>query len=115
MAEQLKIMTLAEALEDAKGKGRTIEEIQANYAQTVKEVEAEYGPHVPSLILHLLPKKGRPKAGETVEPVKTKSIKMSPALWDKIGALASKRGLSVHALVKTVLLEFIESSERHAR
>jgi hypothetical protein len=103
-------------MREAKGKGRTIEELQARYHQSVKEAEEEFPPDMPSLILHLLPKKGRPKSGEIVEPVKAKSIKMSPALWDKIGALASKHGLSVHAFIKTVLLDFIEKDERrHAK
>jgi predicted transcriptional regulator len=51
-----------------------------------------------------------------VEPVKAKSIKMSPVLWDRVGELASKHGLSVHAFIKTVLMDFIEKDERrHAK
>jgi hypothetical protein len=110
--------TLQEAIRRAKADPQALsaEQLSARHAQSVKEAEEECGPHVPSLILHLLPKKGRPKAGEIVEPVKAKSIKMSPALWDKIGALASKHGLSVHAFIKTVLLDFIEKDERrHAK
>jgi macrodomain Ter protein organizer (MatP/YcbG family) len=109
-------ITLEDVLKDASRAGApTAAEIQANYAQIVEEVEALYGPDVPSLVLHLMPKIGRPKNGEAVEPVKTKSIKMPPALWDKIGNLASKQGLTLHAYVRTVLIDAIDKAERAAK
>ena len=90
----------------------TLDHIQANYAQIVEEVEAKYGPQVPSLILHLQPSKGRPKTGETVQPVVTKSIKMSPAYWDDLKSLAASDGMTLHSAIRTALIEY--SERKHA-
>ncbi|MCL1893285.1 MAG: hypothetical protein FWG02_03465 [Holophagaceae bacterium] len=103
-----KFVTEDEMFRECQGKGQTVEYIQANYAQIVKEVEEEMGPHVPSLYLHLLPEKGRPKAGTKVQPVVSKTIKMSPAYWDDLKTLAAKDGISLHSAIRTALLEYSE-------
>lgn len=107
-----KLITEDEMIRECKGKGQSLEYLQANYAQIVKEVEAEYGPHVPSIYLHLLPKRGRPRSGEPVELVKTKSVRMPPAFWDEMQGLASNEGLTVHTAMRTALIEWVE--RRHA-
>jgi hypothetical protein len=102
---------MEEALRESAGKAPTINEIQANYPQIVEEMEAKYGPHVPSIYLHLLPKRGRPKAGEAPEPVQTKSVKMPPAFWADLQGIAGKHGLTLHAAIRAALMEWV--SKRH--
>ena len=102
------LLTLEEAMAEAKGNGRSIEELRARYGQSVKEAEAEYGPDVPSVFLHLLPRRGRPRADETVSPVKTKSVKMPPAFWDELQSLSQAKGMTTHAAIRSALLEWVE-------
>jgi hypothetical protein len=107
------LITMEQALRQSKGNGRTLEDIKANYAETVKEVEAKYGPHVPSIYLHLLPKKrGRPKNGAAADPVKIKSVKMSPDFWDELQALAARQGITLHNAIRAALVEYV--ARKHA-
>ncbi|MCL1908969.1 MAG: ribbon-helix-helix domain-containing protein [Holophagaceae bacterium] len=107
-------ITLHEAIRRAKAdpNALTIEQLSARYEQSVREAEEEYGPHVPSLILHRLPQRGRPKNGKPVEPVKTKSVRMPPAFWDEMQRLASIEGLTVHSAMRTAMIEWVE--RKHA-
>jgi hypothetical protein len=110
---QPEIITMDEALRESAGRAPTIKEIQANYQQIVEEVEAKYGPHVSSIYLHILPKKGRPKAGDIVEPVQTKSVKMPPAFWADLQGAAREHGLTMHAAIRTALMEWV--TKNHAK
>jgi hypothetical protein len=109
---QTEIITLDQALAEARGKGRTVGELHARYEQSLQEAEAECGPQVPSLMLHLLPKRGRPKMGEPIKPAKSKSIRMSPVFWDELQRLAVMEGLSLHTAMRAALLEWV--GKRHA-
>ncbi|MCL1893958.1 MAG: hypothetical protein FWG02_06975 [Holophagaceae bacterium] len=96
---------------ECKGKGRSLEYIRANYDQIVKEAEEEFGPHVPPQILPYLPQRGRPRSGEPVELVQTKSVRMSPAFWEEMQGLASIEGLTIHSAMRTAMVEWVE--KRH--
>ena len=104
----MELLTLEEAMAEAKEKGRSIEELRARYRQSVIEAEAECGPDVPSICLHLLPRKGRPKANEAVAPVQTKSVKMPPAFWNQFQTLSRSKGMTIHAAIRSDLLEWVE-------
>ena len=110
--EMPKFITEEEMIEECKGKGRSLEYIRANYDQIVKEAEEEFGPHVPPLILPYLPSRGRPRSGEPVELVKTKSIKMTPVFWEEMQGLASLKGLTVHTAMRTALIEWVEKHHK---
>ena len=102
------LLTLEEAMAEAKGNGRSIEELIARHGQSAKECEEECGPDVPSVFLHLLPRRGRPRADEAVPPVKTKSVKMPPAFWDELQSLSRAKGITIHAAMRSALLEWVE-------
>jgi hypothetical protein len=75
-------------------------ELQARYAASLDEAEAEFGPEVPSL------KRGRPGKDEDVEPVQAKSVKMPPAFWIAMERKAKQAGLSLHAAMRAALFEW---------
>jgi hypothetical protein len=110
MAGAPELIEMDEAIRRAKAdpSAPTIGEMQARQAQTAKEVEAEYGPHVPSIYLHLLPRRGRPKVGEPQEPVQTKSVRMPPVFWDEFRELAGKDGMTLHAAIRSALVDWVE-------
>jgi hypothetical protein len=104
------LITLDEAFNRVEADPNTlaIEELQARYFESVKECEEEYGPDVPSIYLHLLPRRGRPKANEAVAPVQTKSVKMPPAFWNQFQTLSRSKGMTIHAAIRSALLEWVE-------
>jgi len=53
------------------------------------------------------PKRGRPAKGAVVEPVEVKAVKMPPAFWKALELAAMKRGLTVHAAMRTALVEWL--------
>ena len=102
MATIGKKITLDEMLARAKKDNHTHDYVQANYAKVVAEVEAEYGPHVPAMIL----RRGRPRKGEVAETVQVKSIKMTPDFWEAFQAQAEAEGLNLHAAMRAALVEW---------
>ena len=105
-----KLTTMEEAIKRARNTGHTEEELQARYWQSVKEAEEDFPPDMPSLLLHL-PQRGRPKNGEVIEPVKTKSVKMPPAFWKDFQGIASNEGMTLHSAMRAALIEWAE--KRH--
>jgi hypothetical protein len=110
MAGAPELVTMEEAVRRAKADPATptIEEMQVRHPQAAKEAEAEYGPHVPSIYLHLLPRRGRPKVGEPQEPVQTKSVRMSPVFWEEFRELAGRDGMTLHAAIRSALVDWVE-------
>ncbi|MCL1894612.1 MAG: hypothetical protein FWG02_10365 [Holophagaceae bacterium] len=106
-----KLITMEEAIEQAKKTGHTVEELQSRYWESVKEAEEEFPPDGPPIYLHLKPQRGRPKNGESVKPAKTKSVKMPPAFWDDFQGIASNEGLTLHSAMRAALVEWAE--KRH--
>jgi len=106
-AALLKTITIEQALEETKGKGPTIAELEASYGQIVAEVEAEFPPDFP-----ILPKRGRPKADSRVMTAKIKSVRMEPEFWDDLSMIANSQGLTIHAAMKIALIEY--SERKHA-
>ena len=107
----LELSTLEEAMAEAKGNGRSIEELIARHGQSAKECEEECGPDVPSVSIHQLPRRGRPRrprADEAVPPVKTKSVKMPPAFRDELQSSSRAKGMTVHAAMRSASLEWVE-------
>ena len=101
-----KPITFEEAVQRAKEAGHTHDYVQANYAKVVAEVEAEYGPQVPAMVL----RRGRPRKGEVAETVQVKSIKMTPDFWEAFEAQAENAGLNMHAAMRAALVEW---ADRH--
>ena len=110
MAEQLKTIPLAEAVERAKAdpKALGMDELIARHAQSAKESEEKYGPQVPPF----MPRRGRPRRGEvSVVMVKSKAVKMPPAFWELFQAIALKEGLSVHSAIRIALLDYVAKKQ----
>lgn len=53
------------------------------------------------------PKRGRPAKGVAVEPVEVKAVKMPPAFWKALEVAARKHGLTLHAAMRTALVEWL--------
>ncbi len=52
--------------------------------------------------------RGRPKKGTETGPTVTKTIRLTPAMWKQLEKLARAEGVSLHALVRHVLLSWLE-------
>ena len=101
-----KPITLDEAILRAREDQHTHDQVRANYAQVVADVEAELGPQVPALVL----RRGRPRKGEQAETVQVKAIKMPPSFWETFQAQAEASGMNLHAAMRAALVEW---SSRH--
>lgn len=55
----------------------------------------------------VLPGRGRPKKGEETGPSVTRSVRFPARVWASIEAVAKARGVSVHAAVRTAILEWV--------
>jgi len=102
MATIGKKITLEEAIRRAQQDHHTHDYVQANYAKVVAEVEAEFGPQVPAMIL----RRGRPRKGEVPAMVQVKSIKMTPDFWEAFQAQAEAAGMNLHAAMRAALVEW---------
>ena len=109
MPEQLKTAPLAEAIERAKAdpKAYGVDELIERHAQSAKEAEDKYGPCVPLL----MPRRGRPGAGETVDMVKSRAVKMTPAFWEQLQAVAAREGITVHSAIRAALLDYMAKKQ----
>jgi hypothetical protein len=108
------LITIAKALARASAdpNARALEELQARHWDSVKEAEDECGPDVPSVYLHLLPRVGRPKKGQVVEQVQSKAVKMPPIVWKELKTLSGKKGMTLHALIRVALLEYLAKEQQ---
>lgn len=54
-----------------------------------------------------LHRRGRPMADEVSAPTSTRSIRFPEATWDELEKLAVNRGLSVHGLMRTIIVQWL--------
>lgn len=52
--------------------------------------------------------RGRPKKGDEVGPTQVKSIRLPPEVWKKLQRQAKRDGMTLHALVRSVLLRSLQ-------
>lgn len=108
MAKHLKIdpsaMTLAAFQALGPERGRPAEEMGKDDGKAIAALEREYGPQRPAFLCT----KGRPRKGTLATPVQPRVIKMAPAFWEAMGALAEASGLTLHAAMREALVKWAQ-------
>lgn len=79
-----------------------IEEIGNGFKADVEALEHDFGPQVPTFLC----RKGRPAKGIRVDPVQPRVVKMPPAFWVTMAALAEESGLTLHAAMREALVKW---------
>jgi hypothetical protein len=97
-------MTLSEILGHPAVLGPSLEEIQANYAKIVAEVEAASGPQIPAR-LH---GPGRPPKGAQVLPTTTHCLRVSDPIWARLNQKARAKGISLNQAAQLAFIEWVE-------
>jgi hypothetical protein len=69
------------------------------YASRAAEPRLQYG-------------RGRPPRGEETGGTSTRSLRLPAALWKELEALARERQTTVHALVREVIVAFVQQARR---
>lgn len=54
--------------------------------------------------------RGRPRAGRRVGPTVVKSVRLPPALWKRLEQQAREKGVALHALVRSALVDWLDRS-----
>jgi hypothetical protein len=57
----------------------------------------------------------RPEAGAEVGPTVVKSVRLPPALWERLEKRARAEGIALHALVRAALAALLEEKPRRKR
>lgn len=108
MAKSLKIdpsaMTLAAFQALGPERGRPAGEMGKDDEADIAALAREYGPQRPAFLCT----KGRPRKGTLATPVQPRVIKMSPAFWETMGALAEESGLTLHAAMRQALVKWAQ-------
>ena len=94
--------TLSEILGHPATLAPSLEEVKANYAQVVAEVEAELGPQVPARLVG----RGRPRKGIQVEATHTHSLRLADSVWQSMAAKARASGISLNQAASLALMEW---------
>jgi hypothetical protein len=58
-----------------------------------------------------LPRRGRPKKGEGPGPTTPRSVRFPIAVWERVEKKAKAKGLSLHAAIRTAIIEWVGRNE----
>lgn len=54
--------------------------------------------------------RGRPRTGKELGPTVVKSVRLPPALWKRLEQQAREKGVALHALVRSALVDWLDRS-----
>ncbi len=58
-----------------------------------------------------LPRRGRPKKGEEPGPTTLRSVRFPTTIWERVEKKAKAKGLSIHAAIRTAIIEWVSRNE----
>ena len=88
----------------ALGRGEPLEIVQARHAEDVAWANAHKNQLIEGMTrIRIVP--GRPPKGEEA-PVQVKTVKMPESFWENFQAQAQAAGLTLHAAMRSALIEW---------
>ncbi len=75
----------------------------AEFKRAALRLERKYPGHIPLSAFPSLRKAGRPRRGDTREPMEGHTVKMPPRHWRKLQKMAQERQTTVSAVLRNLV------------